>query len=92
LTLAKQAKAAKRFNPLSQLSPRQRQIVGLLALGWCRKEIASALNLSVKTVEFHIHSPSNRYSVQAKLGFHDPARLTHYALSLGLVGSQSGKA
>jgi DNA-binding NarL/FixJ family response regulator len=58
---------------------RQRQIIGLLALGKASKEIAAALNISVRTVETH------RAKIMLKFGFHSIADLVRYALRVGLV-------
>jgi DNA-binding NarL/FixJ family response regulator len=58
----------------SPLTPRQREVLQLLAEGRSTKEIASALNISLKTVEFH------RGSIADVLGLHSVAELTRYAL------------
>jgi DNA-binding NarL/FixJ family response regulator len=61
------------------LSPREREIVRLLALGRSNKEVASGLGLSVKTVESH------RTNVMRKLGVHSVAGLVRFAVREGLV-------
>lgn len=61
------------------VSPREREIVRLLALGRSNKEVASELSLSVKTVESH------RTNVMRKLGVHSVAGLVRYAVREGLV-------
>jgi len=65
--------------PLEKLSPRQREVLQLLAEGHATREIARRLKLSVKTVETH------RAEVVKRLGIHDLARLVRYAVRVGLV-------
>lgn len=61
------------------LSPRQRQIVQLVARGLSSKEIADELRISAKTVSNH------RLQIAAKLELHDVASLTRYAIAHGLI-------
>lgn len=61
------------------LTPREREIVQLLAEGKNTKTIAFALGISVKTVEAH------RHQVMQKLKIHSIAELTKYAISEGLT-------
>jgi RNA polymerase sigma factor (sigma-70 family) len=61
------------------LSPRQREILQLLAEGNSNKEIAQMLNLSVKTVETH------RKELMDRLELHDVAGLVRYAIRMGIV-------
>jgi DNA-binding NarL/FixJ family response regulator len=61
------------------LSPRERQIVQMVAQGKSTKEIANSLDLSAKTVSNH------RLNVMRKLDIHDVAGVTRYAISRGLV-------
>lgn len=63
----------------SRLTPRQREVLQLIAEGKTSKEISSALSISVKTVEFH------RNSLMDELGIRTTAELTRYALSRGIV-------
>lgn len=58
----------------SPLTPRQREVLQLVAEGKSSKEIANALNISVKTVEFH------RSCIVEILGLRSIAELTRYAL------------
>jgi DNA-binding NarL/FixJ family response regulator len=67
--------------PLERLTPRQREILQLIAEGYTTKEIASRLDLSVKTVETH------RTQLMQRLGIHDVAGLVRYAIKSGLVSS-----
>jgi DNA-binding NarL/FixJ family response regulator len=65
--------------PLAGLSPRQREVLGLMADGRSTRGIAQLLRLSVKTVEAH------RSELMRRLGIHDVAGLTRYAIRVGLV-------
>lgn len=64
-----------------ELTPRQREVLQLVAEGKSTKEISAALNISVKTVEFH------RNNLMDELGIRSIAELTRYALSRGIIGS-----
>jgi DNA-binding NarL/FixJ family response regulator len=66
-------------DPLAGLTPRQREILQLIAEGKANKEIAADLNLSVKTVEAH------RAQLMDRLGIHDVAGLVRLAIRAGLV-------
>lgn len=61
------------------LSPRQREVLQLIALGHSTKDIARRLDLSVKTVETH------RTRLMQQLGIHEIAGLVRYALRTGLI-------
>lgn len=61
------------------LTPRERDVLKLIAEAHTSKEIAEALVLSVKTVESH------RANILAKLGMRDRVELTRYAIRRGLV-------
>lgn len=63
----------------SPLTPRQREILTLVAEGKSTKEIAHGLKLSVKTVETH------RAQLMERLSIHDVAGLVKYALHMGLI-------
>ena len=65
----------------SVLTPRQREILQLIAEGKSTKEIAGALDLSVKTVETH------RAQIMERLDIHEVAGLVRYAIRLGLVSA-----
>jgi len=68
-----------RQSPLDLLTPRQREILQLIAEGSSTKQIASRLNVSVKTVESH------RALLMERLGIHDIAGLALLAARVGLV-------
>lgn len=65
--------------PDDLLTPRELEIVKLVAEGYTTKEIAEALVISEKTVERH------RANVLEKLGMRDRVALTRYAIRRGLV-------
>jgi two-component system response regulator NreC len=58
----------------ARLTPRERQILKLLAEGKSAKEVAGLLNLSVRTVESH------RFNLMRKIGVHNKVELLTYAL------------
>jgi two-component system, NarL family, response regulator NreC len=66
-------------DPADELTPREREILGLLALGYMNPEIAERLVISVRTVETH------RSNIQRKLGTGNRAELIAYAVENGLV-------
>lgn len=68
----------------SPLTPRQREILQLIAEGKSTKEIAATLGISAKTVEFH------RASLAEVLGLRSVADLTRYALQHGIIPSELG--
>ncbi len=61
------------------LSPRQREILQLIAEGRSTKEIAAHLDLSIKTVETH------RTELMERLGIHGVAGLVRYTIRTGIV-------
>ncbi|HTQ30311.1 MAG TPA: response regulator transcription factor [Opitutaceae bacterium] len=61
------------------LSQRERHVLQLVAEGYSTKEVASLLQLSIKTVDKY------RTSVMQKLNVHDVVKLTHCAIRMGLV-------
>jgi len=66
-------------DPISSLTPRQREVLQLLAEGRSAKEIASNLDISTRTVEFH------KYQMMETLDLHTNAELIHFAIKHGLV-------
>jgi DNA-binding NarL/FixJ family response regulator len=67
--------------PLGTLTPRQREILQLIAEGHSTKDIGSRLGLSVKTVETH------RAQIMERLDIHDIAGLVRFAIRVGLVSA-----
>ena len=74
---AKSGKAHK--NKGSRLSSREVELLQLIAEGSINKEIATQLDISVKTVEKH------RQALMKKLDIHDTAGLTRYAISARII-------
>jgi len=67
---------------LPTLTPREREVVQLLAEGKSTKEVASVLNLSTKTAETH------RSNIMRKLGIHSVSELVLYAVRNNIVQVQ----
>jgi DNA-binding NarL/FixJ family response regulator len=61
------------------LTPRQREILQLVAQGKSAKEIAAELAISARTVEFH------KYQMMETHGLHSNAELIHFAIKHGIV-------
>lgn len=68
---------------LRELTPRQREVLQLIAEGHSTKDIARKLNLSIKTVETH------RGELMNRLDIHEVAGLVRYAIRTGLVTPDS---
>lgn len=62
-----------------ELSPRERQVLQLVAEGKTTKEVASLLGVGVKTAESH------RGRIMAKLNIHETAGLVRYAIREGII-------
>jgi DNA-binding NarL/FixJ family response regulator len=62
----------------SVLTPREREVLQLMAEGKSTKQIADRLHVSIKTIETH------RQQIMTKLGIHSVAELTKYAVREGL--------
>jgi DNA-binding NarL/FixJ family response regulator len=67
--------------PLAQLTPREREVLQLVAEGHSNRSIAERLGLSVKTVDGH------RTRVMNKLDLHEATALTRFAIRHGLVSA-----
>jgi DNA-binding NarL/FixJ family response regulator len=78
-SLARNLRGEQRDTADPLLSPRQRQVLQLIAEGRNTREIADQLHVSVKTVETH------RAELMRRLDIHDVAGLTRYAIRAGLV-------
>lgn len=75
--------AGEEGSELSRLTPRQRQILQLIAEGHATRDIADRLHLSIKTVESH------RSQVMQRLDIYDVPGLVRFAIRNGLVSSES---
>jgi DNA-binding NarL/FixJ family response regulator len=67
------------YSVFSVLSPREREVLQLMAEGKANRQIAETLNVSLKTVETH------RQQIMNKLGIHNIVELTKYAIREGLA-------
>lgn len=68
----------------SELTPRQREVLQLIGEGKSTKDIATLLNVSVKTVEFH------KTRLMEQLDVHSTANLMKFAIAEGLASVDSG--
>ena len=66
-------------SPSSRLTPREVEIVKLIAEGRANKEVAEVLHISIKTVETH------RAHIMEKLGLHSVTELVRYAIRNNIV-------
>lgn len=64
-------------------TPRETEIIRLLAEGRMNKEIAAALGITVRTVETH------RARIMMKMGFHSLTELIHYAIRDKIIATQN---
>jgi DNA-binding NarL/FixJ family response regulator len=72
------ANAPKRVEEKSRLTAREQEVVRLIAASKTNKEVASLLNISIRTVETH------RSNIMEKLGIHSVSDLIVYAIRNGL--------
>lgn len=79
VSAARKSGSARGATKLSLLTPREQQILRMIGMGQGRREIASAIHRSPKTVDAH------RASIMEKLGIHDRVELARYAIREGLV-------
>ena len=76
---AKLAQPGRSAGPVADLSPREREVLRLLALGYTNQEVAERLVVSVRTVESH------RAHVMNKLRVDSRAAMVQHALRAGLL-------
>jgi DNA-binding NarL/FixJ family response regulator len=76
-------RVSREADPIERLTPRQREVLQLIAEGQTTKGIARKLNLSVKTVETH------RAQLMERLEIRDVAGLVRFAIRAGLVEPDS---
>ena len=72
-------KSTQRLPRFATLTPREKEVLKLLAEGNSVKEIACTLNLSVKTVEAH------KFNLMRKLDIHNKAQLVQYAVQKKVI-------
>ena len=73
-------RASEALVPSQVLTPRQREVAALIALGLTNREIASRLVVAERTAEGHVQSILN------KLGFYSRSRIAAWAVGCRLVG------
>jgi len=73
-------KAADTETKTGNLTPREVEVLKLIAEGYKSKEIAEYLSISINTVDKH------RANLMRKLDLHNASALTHFALKEGLMG------
>lgn len=73
-------RATKKSVTHAALSPRERDVLRLIALGYINKEVAEQLNLSIKTVEAH------RAKAMQKMGFKSRVEVVQYAILQDWLG------
>lgn len=78
-TVLKQDQVSEQNQLLEKLTPRQREILTLIADGQSMRDIARNLDISVKTVESH------RAQLMDRLDIHELAGLVRFAIKMGLV-------
>lgn len=71
--------AGKRAGHRTKLTPRQTEVLKLIAQGKTMKKIANELGISTRTAESH------KYEIMADLGLNTTAELIQYAIKLGLI-------
>jgi DNA-binding NarL/FixJ family response regulator len=69
---------------LDRLTPRQREVLQLIAEGYSTPQIARTLTISVKTAETH------RMQLMERLNIHDAAGLTRFAIQMGMIPQGEG--
>ena len=70
--------AEEQLSPEGTLTDRQLEVLRLISQGCSAKEIASKLNISVRTAEFH------RAAIMDRLKLHSTAMMTRYAVERGI--------
>ena len=79
LLLASGRDCVRSADPVARLSPRQREILQLLAEGKTAREIGALLGISARTVETH------KYELMTTAGIKTSAELVHFAIRHGIV-------
>lgn len=69
---------------MADLTPRQREVLQLVGEGKSTKAVATIMNVSVKTIEFH------KARLMEQLDLHSTAALIKFAIAEGLASVESG--
>ena len=80
----RQVRQSAESSPLAQLSPRQREVLELLALGMDNDQIAARLYISRNTVKFHVRT------IYRRLGVHNRVEAARVLAGAGVAGRLSG--
>ncbi len=72
------APLVNRFNILSELTKRERQVLRMIAKGYRNREICDVLNVSIKTIDTH------RTNLMRKLNLHNLVEVVEFANKIGL--------
>lgn len=75
----KKKKTASAEGPVAELSPRERQVVSMIARGFTQREASEALEISIKTVETYLRR------IREKVGAKSRAELADFARAAGIV-------
>ena len=79
LARVRDARGRARYGSIDALTPRERDVLRMLALGHTNAEVARSLGVALRTVEAH------RAHIVQKLGLHTRAELVRFALEEGVV-------
>lgn len=77
-------RAERSHKPALHITPRQREILKMVAMGHTNREIAASLDISVRTVEVH------RFNLMRRLSVRNVAQLLRHALQQGLLPRNFG--
>lgn len=77
-------RAERSPKPALHITPRQREILKMVAMGHTNREIGTALDISVRTVEVH------RFNLMRRLNVRNVAQLLRQALQQGLLPKNFG--
>ncbi len=77
-------RSERRLKPLLHITPRQREILRLIAIGRTNREIAEVLDISVRTVEVH------RFNLMRRMEVRNVAQLLRQSLQLNLLPRNFG--
>ena len=72
-------KSSSRKRDVTGLTPKEKEVLQLIAEGYSSKQIAKSFNLSLNTI--HVH----RNNIMKKLGIHKQAELVRYAIKEGIA-------
>ncbi len=77
-------RSERRLKPVLRITPRQQEILRLVSIGHTNREIAAALDISVRTVEVH------RFNLMRRLNVRNVAQLLRQSMQLNLLPRNFG--